>query len=258
MAPDFPPVFSPDADALLRAISRRIDDAMLAEISVADHGYDADTHLKRLHAVRDDPAALADAWTSREVLELTRWLEPDSLDDDGARLRAHWKRAFACALLLRLYGSPDNRGHLTGLGDTLYQCVASLDEIGPTLRPEGVTFLGWLAVLPTQYIDLGARAVIGVALLWLALRLPAPAPDSAITDLCAWIADCEWRAAEPMRSAGAAPGRWLFDATEHGPRMGGRADIGAGLASLDLRARSPGARHWVALIGTSLMIPARD
>ena len=104
MSAAFFEVFQPQADQLLRQVSRLIDDGMLEEIAAADYGYDVEKHLAHLQLIRDEGSfAVPMRWEPREILELIRWSEPeDPKWKPGAfGERGHWMRAFACTSLLR-------------------------------------------------------------------------------------------------------------------------------------------------------------
>jgi hypothetical protein len=64
---------------LLDLIFDRVDDSMLAEIAICDYGDDVEIHLAALHQIRANNIQMPMQWHPREVLELTRWTEWDSL-----------------------------------------------------------------------------------------------------------------------------------------------------------------------------------
>jgi hypothetical protein len=82
--------FDPERDELLRLLSRRIDDGMLREIAEGDYREEADAHEAALRRIRDQgeiPVPID--WVPKEVLELTRWSQPD---DPNYRERAQGKQ----------------------------------------------------------------------------------------------------------------------------------------------------------------------
>src|SRR5438105_8799957 len=71
--------FPPTPDLLLDLARRPMDDAMLLEIAKADHAHMTDAVLAELRPIRDKgiiPAPIH--WQLREVLELTRWSNPEA------------------------------------------------------------------------------------------------------------------------------------------------------------------------------------
>jgi len=110
-------IYQPDANALLRAISRHVDDGMLEEIAAADHGICADAFLRELRPIRDRQFfTIPMDWRPRDVLELIRWSEPDDPRERSGRkgIRGHWMRAFACTALLRAGGEIEEFNSRTG------------------------------------------------------------------------------------------------------------------------------------------------
>ena len=75
---------SPDGDALLRSISRQIDDRLLERIARIDYGMEFDNNLAELRLIRDRGLIKKPLpWPPREVLNLTRWSEPSSETHTG-------------------------------------------------------------------------------------------------------------------------------------------------------------------------------
>jgi len=71
--------FKPDADALLKRISKHFDEAALAQIAKLDPvGSYVGDHLVKLrksrHGIIEEPLE----WKPREVLEFSRWMEPEA------------------------------------------------------------------------------------------------------------------------------------------------------------------------------------
>src|ERR1700761_2888417 len=95
--------FSPDPNALLRLVSKHVNESMLNEIAAADYGDKVAEHLAPLRQIRDGRSLRAPMrWEPREVLELIRWSEPDIPDwkPGSSGERGHWMRAFCCSALL--------------------------------------------------------------------------------------------------------------------------------------------------------------
>ncbi len=104
--------FPPSKTALLDRVRRDVDDDMLRVISRADYGELADELFPQLVQIRDTGQlpVLMTGWL-REVLELTRFSDPDHPDrppfEPGPKgMSGHWTRLFACAVLLRTDTEP--------------------------------------------------------------------------------------------------------------------------------------------------------
>jgi hypothetical protein len=127
------------ARPLLDLIFDRVDDSMLAEIAICDYGDDVEIHLAALHQIRANNIPMPMQWHPREVLELTRWTEWDSLNaQDGAiSTRNHWMRLFACTVLIWASLEPENdldRGEdwhcIDGEDSTIIQFLDSVLHLG--------------------------------------------------------------------------------------------------------------------------------
>lgn len=134
------------ANILLDWLSPRIDDEMLLAIASADYGMDTEEHFAALRRIREDRDILhAMEWHPREVLELTRWSEPDDPATQPVRqgLSGHLLRAFACAVLLRLGAIPENHSYLCSENETLAQLLASSLALGSEAHLTTARFLAW-------------------------------------------------------------------------------------------------------------------
>ena len=141
--------FEPKVDSLLRLVGRRVDDFMLREIAVADYGEDADANEAALRRIRDHlEFSVPLDWVPKEVLELTRWSEPDAPNYRGGAkgLRGHWIRAFACAALLRAGAEPSNADYIASENETIAQLLASAATLGLDVEQAALRFLAWRAV----------------------------------------------------------------------------------------------------------------
>ena len=243
-----------DADALLRRLSRDIDDAMLVEMAAADYGWAADLNLLHLRHVRDEgvlPVPLE--LEPREVLELIRWSEPDQFGwrPGGVGTRGHRMRAFACAALLRSAGEPTNAGRNQGDEATLIQLIDSHTRLGGSFEVEAAALMAWLIgrCTHTPYED--DLSLFGVGLLWFTLGLPRPLDITAIVELCQWIV-ATGRAASGRLGERPAGDGWLLRWWGSGQRDASWRRLGEALAALDLGPRSDEARRWVGHVGTGL------
>jgi hypothetical protein len=136
--------FPPSNQRLLDVTRRQIDDEMLLEIAMADYGIDAEIHLAALRPIRETgvvPEPLD--WHPGEVLELTRYCDPDHPDPPPFRpgpagRRGHQIRAFACAVLLRAGADHDCVSEAT-----LAQCLVSANVIDEEVSEAAACLLTW-------------------------------------------------------------------------------------------------------------------
>jgi len=111
-------ISSGNPNSLLKATAGLLDDADLQSIARADYGNDSEEHLARLVDIArlcELPSPLQ--WHPREVLELTRWSEPEQ-QDPGMAAKLSRQCAFACTVLLVSYGDPRNAGASYGSNQT--------------------------------------------------------------------------------------------------------------------------------------------
>ncbi len=256
MLPPCPRVVGPDADTLLRLISRHIDDGMLREIAAADYGRDVDLHLPYLTRLRDHgeiPVPLA--WEPREVLELIRWSEPDDPEwgPGGHGERGEWMRAFACAGLLRAEFDPANNSERAdGQNQTLAGLLMSIRALDAGLESAVPGFVAWL--MEVQPAPPNERAFVGVGLLWSLERSKARVADAALVELCQWISACEAEANSNAHAGYGLPqGPWLLSTTYFNLRHAAWRTIGADLATAEFAGNSSEVRDWVRLIGTLIL-----
>jgi hypothetical protein len=245
--------FEPESEGLLREISKHISDDMLEEIAAADYGERADEHLVALRQVRDSgtfPEAMY--WCPMEVLELTRWSEPDTPcgRPTEAVKRGHWMRAFSCAAILRAEHEPYNYLYNNGcIHSTIIQLILSLRALPLDFTPHAVKFFAWLLLHSDPEGQDEQVCAYGIGLLWFALHLASPVPDEMLVSLSQWIlrrveefSTRLYCGSHPyLRKIGFGdlpPSRWEL--------------LGTGLFDLDLSARSPELREWIGLIGHEL------
>jgi hypothetical protein len=182
--------FDPEPDALLREISKHVDDEMLEWISTADYGSLADEHMVALRQVRDTgtfPSKMY--WCPMEVLELIRWSEPEDPEWKPGRTGefGHWMRAFSCSAILRATREPWNYGDGLGTDSTLVQMVLSLNELPIDFTAQAVKSLAWLLIDSDPEGADGQVCAYGLGLLWFALRNPESFPDELLGSLVRWI-----------------------------------------------------------------------
>jgi hypothetical protein len=194
---DFLALFKPDDTALLRRISRHIDDAMLQCIARMDPVSKFEEHMTVLRKIRrtatvDKPLT----WIPGEVLNFALMHEPD---EPGTKLiwefrgmPGHWVRAFCCAALLRAYGDVEMREieHI-GYGVAVIQLLESLRRLDAKADAEAMAALAWHIARMNEESHRheipSELAFFGIGLLSLAVRSRNAVPDAVIIDLTEWL-----------------------------------------------------------------------
>ncbi len=156
---------------LLELVFRSVDDSMLREIAEADYGFGVEAHLEALLAIKNGLIPAPMEWEPHEVLAVTRWTEPD---EAGATWectgdRGHWKRLWACAVLIRAGAEPDNDNRVMSEDDTIIQLVASAMRLGHEASQAALQFLCWH--LEYRVVELGPSPYSAVAAVLLCLFL---------------------------------------------------------------------------------------
>lgn len=200
----------PDPDGLFDRLAAVLSSEDLATIARADYGIDFDAHLAALHFLIREHTFEPLGWEPKEVLELIRWDEPSNALQDERR---HWRRAFACAALLRANGDAENRSHLFGPNQTLAILIDSLRALGAIASNGRPAFLSDLEAaaagllawqLPQLDVAEDEAAFFGLGLLWFALELEVV--DADLVRLCDWIMMAEATSYLTGR-------RWLLSST---------------------------------------------
>ena len=117
-------------------------DNLLMRIAKSDYGYAADKNFDQLKRIRDTavvPSPLD--FNLKEVLELTRWLEPDR--DSKLGTSGHIIRAFACVVLLKAGADPANQSNLEGENSSIAQLIVSLDTLGVAYQEAAISLFAW-------------------------------------------------------------------------------------------------------------------
>jgi hypothetical protein len=203
--------FPPSADLLLDRARRHTDDAMLRWIARADYGIMADQMMADLRAIRDNGIVLAPMhWQLGEVLELTRWCNPEAphpppFEPGPTGRRGHQTRLFACAVLLRAEAESDiRREHVED--STLAQCLVSAKVLGDEISDAAARFLTWRM---SQMEECSESALfLCLALLILAVRLrPGQIDDRVLANLAEWVLaeELRYRQVYPTNSAQPKP-----------------------------------------------------
>lgn len=188
--------FPPSREVLLDGARLAIDDAMLRQIARADYGEMADEMLAELRPIRDHgtiPCPMH--WQLLEVLQLTRWSEPDDPNPSPfargpSGRRGHQTRLFACAALLRAATDP-----ASGYNDedccydsSLALGLASARVLGDEMNEAFGCLLTW------RLTRLASRESVffAIALLVIAARLgPGRVDDAALGKLAGWVLEEE-------------------------------------------------------------------
>lgn len=176
LPPSFLMVFPPDRDAFFDWVRARTTDAMLAEISKADYGIDAEKRLVELRPLRDAGVVPPGPtfWLG-EVLSLTRHCEPDWSDSKAART-SRGAYLFACAVILRDRDALDTLAVATGAESALVGAVRGAAPSGVEASDALGRFVTWS--LEAQRPDDRSEALT-LALLFVALRVgPRRIPEA--------------------------------------------------------------------------------
>ena len=246
--------FDPEPDVLLRAISTHVSDEMLECISIADYGDRADDHLIALRQIRDTgtfPDILN--WCPMEVLQLTRWSEPDDPNWKPGRTGefGHWMRAFSCAAILRAEHDPWQYHYNDSSTDsTVIQLMMSLHALPVELNRIAAQHLAWLILKTGPEGTNDSIREYGVALIWFSLQLTPHVPDADVIALAEWTT----RRADELNwnpSLKEFPG---LKAMVIGCLKRTAWELfGVRLADLDLTHRSSDLQTWVKLIAEQLV-----
>jgi hypothetical protein len=234
-----------------------MSDEMLERISVADYGDRADEHFAALRQFRDiftlpeNPVMVP-----MEVLELTRWDDPDGDVLSGKTAEfGHWKRAFSCAVILRVEHEPWNYKYNDGCTDsTTIQLMFSLEALPVDLAREAARHFAWLLLKSdpegkNKWKKDSIRE-FGVALFWFALHLFPRIPDADLIALAQWTIkradELNWNPSLKEFGGLKAMVIGCHQRTEW-------ELFGVKLSELDLSNRSSDLQTWVRLIAEQLV-----
>lgn len=136
---------NPGWEDLFNMVCHQVDASMLEVIARADYGSSVEEHLAALNAIKagKEPSPLE--WEPKEVLELTRWSEPEyAITKSECRgARGHWMRLFSCAILIRAAAPLEDEDYFLGEEDTIIQLVDSALALGPDASRAALRFLCW-------------------------------------------------------------------------------------------------------------------
>ncbi|HEY9695218.1 MAG TPA: hypothetical protein V6D15_23700 [Oculatellaceae cyanobacterium] len=170
---------------------------MLEELALSDYGRDYELHLSALlKAHQGEALPVPMPWQPKEVLELTRWSEPDDLSiNEGSKgTRGHLIRAFACTLLLRAAVEPENRDYFVGENQTIIQLVSSAINLGLDAATATVRFLAWCVEQVPHYDTERPFYVMGILLLEVFLAHGKDTENESLLLLGDWVMDEEAKA----------------------------------------------------------------
>jgi hypothetical protein len=223
---------NPSPDALMIALAGLVDDSMLEQIAVADYGTGAEEAIL-LRRVRDDHEVIAPMpFVLREVLNLTRWSEPerDHPDSEDQQRRGHIIRAFACAVLLRFNVEPSNQGHDDGENQTLAQLLASLVTFGILYQVAALRFVAWrVQAINVIYED---DPFFILALLVLALRTYTDFTADELHEIVDCLYAFEGQVRQSQFVTADNPEPWLLGLTNFDQRHDVWRQIGKEIATL--------------------------
>ena len=140
--------FPPSATGLLDVARRDLDDELVMWIASADYGYMADEFFLQLQQIRDTgQIPRLNNWLG-EVLELTRFANPEcptsySWGWNSTVRRVHQGRLFACAVLLAASAEPALEYYDHGEDSTLALCATSAVELGGEYLEGMGSYLTW-------------------------------------------------------------------------------------------------------------------
>lgn len=189
MSDDLLARLDPTDEPLFALLFQHVDDAMLAEISRADFGYDSGIHLEALHRIREGAIPVPMPWNPGQVLGLTQWTEPDdsTSKDIQIGIRGHWIRLFACTVLIRASIELQNHDYKTedwnylDGDETIVHFLDSALKLNADTSLAALQFLGWRMQYQIQCAlldeDMGNGPFYAVAILLLCVSLDQCDPE---------------------------------------------------------------------------------
>ncbi len=171
---------SPSRSALLDWLRPQISQSMLEEIAAADYGEEVSDHIAGIERqLSDAPHSGLLPLNPLEVLQLTRWTDPDIGwgDMPPTGQRGHLKRLLACTLLLQSAASIKNVDSLNDeeeymldtSGGTLIQLVRSALAFSYEAQSFALGLMLWL-LEELMYPPLRPFIAYCAFLLWLSCR----------------------------------------------------------------------------------------
>jgi hypothetical protein len=158
----------PSPTALLEWLRPQLDEALLEIIARAEYGVGAAMYFAHLRQLRDTDEDLDPKYFDQAlgVLQLCRWWNPDSPDEELRGERGHLLRAFCCTLLLRAARTNlPNRDFVGGENQTVISLIASALALGPEACVMSLRLLAWRAQSPIDDVAEYPFLAFGVLLL---------------------------------------------------------------------------------------------
>lgn len=227
-------IAAPSETALLdfaRAPSR-VSREMIHEIAANDHGEDTDIHeLAILKQIAPKPTLGLLPWHPREVLELQRWSEPERayLDSPPEGPRGHFKRLFACTILLRNAAYVTSREYdeedfIATSAASVIQLVRSCIALGSQASRFGIGFLLWLHGKQSHPL---LRPFVSFGVLLLQIHQDLSGTTLPLT--CAWVESEENSAREQLKKTDDVSFIKVAGGPElSGGQVGARGSLGGG------------------------------
>lgn len=220
-------IFPQDPNALLDDLRSRMNEDHLLVIAKADYETDVEKHLATLLPIlRNGDISQVTKWHPLEVLELTRWSEPE--DPGWPANDGHLIRAFCCTVVLRVAVALPN--YEEDLNQTLAQLVTSTDALETILQYKYGQLLTWMMPQLPIYEE---RPFVAFTLGCLAVRFyPPSASEVELADIPAWIVEEEikHRTSGYYTKPGGYHSLWLLGTTYYSQRHHLWQQIAAGLA----------------------------
>ncbi|NTF17324.1 hypothetical protein G6L37_02610 [Agrobacterium rubi] len=228
---DFPDTGSRGHLPLMEALTKRLSDDDVETIARADYGIDAERHAAAITAIRrtvEIPSPLD--WVPREVLNLTRWSDPQGSQDT---VSGHIRRAFASMVILYA-DSVDGLGW-GGSNTDMAVLTDSVHALGGDLVEAGADFASWLIARETDRDEL---PFLGLAFFSLALPSPGRWNDTILMEVAEWVMrmDDETAASTKADHSTVSNRPWLLGGPASGILDRTWSRIGGNLESLSRKA----------------------
>ncbi|MDR3425449.1 MAG: hypothetical protein P4M13_10335 [Alphaproteobacteria bacterium] len=198
-------------DYLCCKINPKID---LVKISEADYGMDAKEHYEKLfqiYSTGEMPRPLT--WNPREVLELTKWSQPDDPKWKPGTYgeRDHLQRAFSCCVLLVC---ADDYSH--EYSDLISRLIESCLVWGRDSLPLLEELILWKLLKKADNEEYSFCA-LGYLLTYCLRRKKKDKDEAFLSELFRWFIECANLAAQSSDFSSCSPkyvgSSWLFAST---------------------------------------------
>ena len=145
---------------------------MMVEIARCDYGHNVPENLQKLKDIcRTQKLESRLQWEPKEVLQLTRWSEPDEMTPNRSHgKRGHIIRAFCCVALLLAGADTANDGYIDGENETLAQALESCLYLGREYCQGLGELLSWRYPSLRDYDDFPLFVIFALIVLALNVR----------------------------------------------------------------------------------------